>query len=724
MEQRVGSALPGAIQQVAALVERSDSGLTVDELTRAVQSRFPGQHLRRITALIDQALQMGALVKTEGRLRVPAAPAPSGEARSPAADRPIRAVVVDLESVVRTTAAEPYTDRRIFQVGAVRMGTDVAWSAARPALSRFMELPDDTWEIRSERVRAVHRAEAAAPVEVLLALQAFCDGADVIVAYNGTEADFPLLAETYQREGLPTLDPAPLDAYYLALAMWPAAPSHRLATLAEALGIDMEGLRWHDALDDCVLLQRLLEHPGRLLASWDDSIVDLISSVCPDSPAWTLLRQLAGHARGLRPGQMLGTAAVNGHASVSAVLSEHLSGHAPRRAPAGTAASLPSLRVDTGFRGADGRVDPVLLAAVTHGSDARRRPAQEQMTSALHRWADAGVPALVEAPTGTGKSFAILAVALDWLAGAPQRTAIVTTFTKQLQQQLADDVARVDSVVPGLLEASDIVKGKSNRLSLRTLTVALADSTAETTGRRARPGTRNRFLTRLAFRELLVYLTLRLFAATDVRAAWAAHSVDPVDAPAFFSGYAGPLLPLWLESLSQASNGDYPPDADTLVAPHTDSVREALASHRLLLANHALLLAHLDDLTALGPDTLLIVDEAHQLEDSATSALTRAVDYRAVEDLFAELEAWITSARSGRERESVREAVENLGILLDHEHLPKVAAMAFDARGVGAGVAAGARTVTIASSYAGVAGAMQVRQLAGLLLRLGGHARR
>jgi len=253
------------------------------------------------------------------------------------------------------------------------------------------------------------------------------------------------------------------------------------------------------------------------------------------------------------------------------------------------------------------------------------------------------------------------------------------------------------------------------------LTVVLADSTAQLTARQVRSGIHNRFLARPVFRELLVFLMLRLLAVTDVPTSWAAHSVDPVDVPAFFAGYTGPVLTVWLESLSQASNGEYPADAATPVAAHTSSVAEALVSHRLLLANHALLLAHLDDLDALSPNTLLIVDEAHQLEDAATSALTTTVDYRAIEDLFAELEVWAVTARSSPERESVRSAVENLGILLDHEHLPKVAGMAFDARGTGVGVEVGSRTVTLASSYAGTAGVTQVRQLAALLLRLGGQ---
>ena len=723
MAQAADSALPGPVQQIVGLVGRSGSGLTVAELTTAARSRFPGQHPRRIANLIDQALQLGALIRVEGRLQVSAIPAsePAGDIPAPSGDRPVRAVLVDLESVVRTIAAEPYTDKRIFQIGAVRMGTDSVWSALQPTFDRFVRLPDDIWEIRSERVRAVHKAHAVAPAEALLALHAFCEGADMIVTYNGTEADFPLLAEAYQREGLPTLDPTPVDAYYLTLALWPTAPVHRLAMLAEVLGVNGQNLRWHDALDDCLLLQRILEYAGHLLASWDDALVNLVVSVCPDSPAWTLLRHLAGQVRGLGLGRMLGTAAAHGHADVSAVLSAHLSGHAPRRAPAGMSAPRPAVFVDAALRGEDTRVDPVLLAAVAHGTDARRRPAQEQMTNALHRWAAAGVPALIEAPTGTGKSFAILAAALDWLAAAPEHTAIITTFTKQLQQQLAHDVAKLNSVIPGLLEISDVVKGQSNRLSLRALIVVLADSTAETSARRPRAAMRNRFLTRPAFRELLVYLMLRLFAATDVQTAWAAHSLDPVDVPVFFSGYVGSALAVWLESLSQASNGEYPADAATPVAAHTNAVREALASHRLLLANHALLLAHLGDLGTLGQDTLLIVDEAHQLEDAATSALTTTVDYRAVEDLFAELEAWVRAARPGPERESVREAIDNLGILLDHEHLPKVVGMAFDARGTGAGLIVGSRTVTIASSYAGAAGVPQVRQLAALLLRLGGQ---
>src|ERR1035441_7705051 len=167
-----------------------------------------------------------------------------------------------------------------------------------------------------------------------------------------------------------------------------------------------------------------------------------------------------------------------------------------------------ALSVGADLRGEDGRVDPGALAQIAYGF-ATRRAAQEQMTTTPHRGGGDGRPGLIEAPTGTGKSLAVLAAALDWLAGHPRRTAIVTTFTKQLQAQLARDVAALDAAVPGLLTTTDVVKGASTRLSLRALLVTLADATAI-----GAHGARNRFLDRLVFRELLVFLLLRLLAVT------------------------------------------------------------------------------------------------------------------------------------------------------------------------------------------------------------------
>jgi ATP-dependent DNA helicase RecQ len=628
-------------------------------------------------------------------------------------DLHLRAVAVDLESVVRTTAAEPYTAKRIYQLGATRVGADRAWTKAEPVFTRWVTLPDNDWVIVSGRVRAAHAESAVPPSDALSALHTYADGADVAIAYNGTEADFPLLAEACDREGLPHLPGEYVDAYYLTLAVWPTAPSHRLAHLADYLGVRTGDLEWHDAAADAVLLARILDAAAVHLSAWSAEMRGLVASIVPDSPGWRLLGQLAG-------GDAVDDIRPYTHADVAALVHAGLSRHRPRRSPVPTGRG--PLTVARDLRDGDGRVNPVNLAQVAHGAAAAARPAQEAMTRALHTWADGASAGLVEAPTGTGKSLAVLAAALDWLAGDPRRTAVVTTYTKQLQAQLASDVAVLDVVIPGLLEASDVVKGAANRLSLRALVVTIADATALGTGRAARPGDRNRFVDRLAFREVVVYLVLRLLAAADQVGTWTAHSVDPVDIPAFFAGYAGPPLPVWLDSLSQSANGEYEANAPQPIGAHTDLVSEALASHRLILANHALLLAHLDELGGLGDDTLLVVDEAHQLEDAATSALSTTLEYRAVEDLFGELESWVADNRAA-DVAAVTAAVRNLGFLLDHEQLPKVAGMAFDARSAGVGVTVGSRTVTLASPYAGTAGISQVRTLAGLVLRLSGQCR-
>ncbi len=704
--------------QIVQVVAEAGGDVTTSQLLELARKRFPRLHVKRVQALIAQAVQAGALAVSGDSVRAAAVdetPRPTASTREDA-DELVRAVVVDLESVVRTTAAEPYLEKRIFQIGAVRMGTDPEWVQVAPELDVLVELPaDDAWQIRNDQTKLLHQSAAVPAAEALLALHSYCSGADMVVTYNGTVADFPLLAEAYAREELPALAVTPVDAHYLALALWPTSETHQLAPLADFVGVERDDLSWHNALDDCRLTRRLLERAAALIATWSPGLTDLVASVCPDSPGWLLLRHLAGVAGGCPVGEVV----AHGLGDVTEVISAGLRHHVPRRTVDGPAVH-PPLRVAAGLRGRDGRIDPVQLAAIAHGRDARRRPAQEQMTTALHGWVDSGVPALVEAPTGTGKSFAILAAALDWLAGDPERTAVVTTFTKQLQQQLADDVAKLDAVVPGLLDASDLVKGQANRLSLRGLASLLADATTDGAPLRVKRGQHNRFLVKPVFRELLIYLLLRLFASDGVRTGWTARSVDPVDAPAFFGDYAGPALPVWLESLSQASNGEYAASAPTQVAVHTDAVREALTAHRLLLANHALLLAHLDDLSALGSNTILVVDEAHQLEDAATSALTATVDYRAVEDLYADLDTWVATARPGPAREAARESIGSLEALLDHEQLPRVAGLAFDACGAAGGAIVGSRTVTLASAYVGVNGIATTRQLAGLLVRLGG----
>jgi ATP-dependent DNA helicase RecQ len=289
-------------------------------------------------------------------------------------------------------------------------------------------------------------------------LYAYADGTDLIVTYNGTQADFPLLSATAAREDMPDLRGTYVDAFCLTLALYPTATRHALAPLADDLGIDRAGLGWHDAVDDSELLGRVLQHCAQTFAAMPADRQDLLASLTADSPAWGLVRSLAAGHVGAPQDELLGDERVHTTAEVASVLGSDLAGHTQRRSSTGPVGRS-AVNVSKSLRGTDGKVDVTALARAVRPGAASRQP-QTHMTQQMHTWADQASSGLVEAPTGTGKSFAVLAVALDWLAGDPDRTAIITTATKQLQAQLAADVANLEAAIPGLLSASDVVKGR------------------------------------------------------------------------------------------------------------------------------------------------------------------------------------------------------------------------------------------------------------------------
>lgn len=387
---------PASARRIVELLAEHPGGLTRDALLAAVRARIPNVPAQRVAQLLGAAIGDGSITDDGSMLRATSTGPDELRDISAALRRPgpRRAVVVDVESVVRTTSVEPYTDKRIYQIGAARAGADLAWVQAAPMFRVWVELPDEDWVIRSPTVRERHAAEAVPPAEALGALMEYLREADIVAAYNGLEADFALLASACEREGLPVLGGEYVDAYYLALAVWPTAPSHRLAELAAAVGVDTSDLHWHDAGDDCVLLTRVLNAAATVLATWPLDLVDLVASVAPDSPGWLLLRELAGG------GSAVGITRGHRHAEVASVAQSHLAGHTPRRAPAGAPPpGRAPLVVPDSLRGPDGRVSATLLAAAVHGN-ATPRTAQVEMTDALHRWADAGTGGLMEGARG------------------------------------------------------------------------------------------------------------------------------------------------------------------------------------------------------------------------------------------------------------------------------------------------------------------------------------
>lgn len=169
MPQASNGAQPtGHVARLVDLLAAHPDGLTGAQVRSS--SAFSGVPAPRLAALIGTALALGHVTETTGRLHAVNAAASAAE---PADAEPLttalRAVVLDVESIVKTTSKEPFTEKRIYQIGAVRAGTASAWIGAEPAFTRWLELPDDTWVILSEGAWAEQRASAIAPADALMA---------------------------------------------------------------------------------------------------------------------------------------------------------------------------------------------------------------------------------------------------------------------------------------------------------------------------------------------------------------------------------------------------------------------------------------------------------------------------------------------------------------------------------------------------------------------------
>ena len=229
------------------------------------------------------------------------------------------------------------------------------------------------------------------------------------------------------------------------------------------------------------------------------------------------------------------------------------------------------------------------------------RPGQAEMAAAVGSGLNAGAVRVLEAETGTGKSLAYLVPSAHW-ALANNSRVVVSTYTLTLQGQLASSDIPVLGRA-GLVVRTAILRGRTNYLCKRRLAEALEDTPADAPQR----------------------------ASLDALAAWAAHSSEGTRQELSFPLEDG----LWEQVESDHDQ--------TLRAkcPHYNEcfyygARRRAADAHLLVVNHALLLADLAVRQETGKDGILpryeraVIDEAHHLEDAATSLFSGRVTARSL----------------------------------------------------------------------------------------------
>ncbi len=209
----------------------------------------------------------------------------------------------------------------------------------------------------------------------------------------------------------------------------------------------------------------------------------------------------------------------------------------------------------------------------------------------------------VEAPTGTGKTFAYLAPSVLWsrTQGEP---VVISTYTRLLQDQMAADVGQLRETL-GVDFRAQVLKGMNNYLCL--------DRTASVYGQTdfERLDEEERF----AWLYLLFWLSTTTEGLLDELSYWAISTF--------------PALARLRENV-RSERGECPRERCEQCEVCFHAAACARAEHAdLVVMNHALLLAKEWGEEGM-PFSRVVVDEAHNLEDAATDAATDEVSLETV----------------------------------------------------------------------------------------------
>ncbi len=233
------------------------------------------------------------------------------------------------------------------------------------------------------------------------------------------------------------------------------------------------------------------------------------------------------------------------------------------------------------------------------------RPSQVEMAQAVKRALAARSVALIEAPTGTGKSIAYLLPAI--LSG---KTVVVATANKSLQHQLfTQDIPFLRKVLKRDISAL-VVKGRSNFVCTHKWEKEVQEQ---------------RYIAMYDREDNQVGALRSWLEETDT------GDVDD--------------LPFVLNPDLRPRVVSYPDDCLHNDCRHYDDacwvnwMRDRAAQAQILITNHHLLLNALELGFAgeriLPPASVYVIDEAHQLEQTATSVYETSVTDYVVEQLLA-----------------------------------------------------------------------------------------
>src|SRR5438309_466786 len=465
---------------------------------------------------------------------------------------------------LETTGLSPRLDR-IIEVGAVRFRGDEVLATFQSLARPEVPIPRPVQELTGIRDDDV--AAAPLPEQVLAQVVDFV-GDSAVVAHSGT---FDL---SFLIDGQPGAGYELFDTLDLARIMLPMAPSHSLPHLSRQLGLTHADP--HRALSDADAARQLFRYLWRFAGGLPRDLLDRMLELVADWPH--PLQHFLSEAHAAEP---------SGVHSLLPTLA------APARPARDAAPSTDPLAIRA-LLGPDGPMAGRL-------DDYELRESQLQMTLAIAQLYARGGRLLVEAGPGTGKSLAYLVPAVHHAVATGERV-VVATNTITLQEQLfSKDIPFMRSWLPFDFKAT-LLKGRANYVSLRRWNRYLNAPSRRADG--------TWFDEEQSFK-------LRMLV-------WLAQTRNGDRSEIKLNGFEDLF---WLRAASTP---------DDCLAAHCENYktqqcfywnsRRSAQDADVIVTNHALLLADaLAGGSVLPPHEHLVVDEAHQLEETAVDALTLRV---------------------------------------------------------------------------------------------------
>jgi Rad3-related DNA helicase/inhibitor of KinA sporulation pathway (predicted exonuclease) len=484
---------------------------------------------------------------------------------------------------LETTGLSPRLDRMI-EVGAVRFRGDEVLASFQSLVRPEVAIPRAVQELTG--IRDADVAAAPSPEQVLAQLIDFV-GDSAVVAHSGNfDLSFLVDGETEPAYEL-------FDTLDLARMVLPVAPSHSLPHLSRQLGLSHP--HPHRALSDADAARQLFRYLWHFARGFPKDLLDRMLDVAQGWPHpihHFLEEARRAGSSGIESLRPPATAPLNPGRPTT-----------PSTDPAAIRALL----------GPDGPMAGLL-------EDYELRESQLQMTLAIAQLYARGGRLLVEAGPGTGKSLAYLVPAVHH-AVASGEPVVVATNTITLQEQLfSKDIPFMRSWLPFDFKAS-LLKGRSNYVSLRRWNRYLNAPSRRVDG--------SWFNDEVKFKlRMLVWLAqTRHGDRSEIKL----NGLDEL---------------FWLRAASTS---------DDCLAAHCENYktqqcfywnsRRAAQDADVIVTNHALLLADaLNGGSVLPPHTHLVVDEAHQLEETAVDALTQRVGEEEVLESIDGVLTWFRAA--------------------------------------------------------------------------------